>query len=416
MFADDLESSEQVGAALAQSTDTDEHDNELLYLFHGGTDARSAVAFGFFGQRFRSRGWEYIDRLLQDTPGPVAAARLLRSTWAPVEAAERADRLGGETARAFWREFSHFGLGDDFEKPIEVSKRLSAVGRHAAALDLLALYARQSATAEYAVAAAEALEGLIRGYESDPEASHLRQYEFKLLLKLIAQHHDVVGRARATRIEWFFLPLLGVDPDAPNLHQALADDPQLFVELVSLVYRRASERDEGPPERTEVERRASTNAFRLLHSWHRCPGVDAEGVMHGGRLVAWVEEARRLLAEADRESVGDGQIGEALVAAPADDDGWPCCEVRDLLEQLKNDRVDAGFARRILNNRGATMRSLDAGGQQEWDLARKYRAQAVEVRPRWRRLARIFDDVADFDEADARREDAAAERRRRGLD
>ncbi len=253
-------------------------------------------------------------------------------------------------------------------------------------------------------------------YAHDPEASHLRAYEYDLLLKLIAQHRDAVGRDRAVRIEWFFLPLLGIDPDAPNLHQALADDPAFFVEMVSLVFRRASDSDDERGEATEVERRAATNALRLLHSWHRCPGVGENGAMDGEQLRAWVREARRLLEEADRLSVGDDEIGQALVASPGDDDGWPCREVRDLLEELKNDRVDAGFRRRIFNNRGATMRSPDAGGQQEWELARKYRSQAAEMRPRWRRLARIFEDLADTYESDARREDAAAERRRRGLD
>lgn len=415
-FSDDRESPGQVGVALAQFTGADDHVSDLLRLLGGEADARSAVAFAFFGERFRSRGWEYIDQLLQDAPSATAAARLLRSTWSPLEAAERADRLGEDIADAFWREFAYFGLGHDFDKAVEVSRRLTSVGRYAAAVDLLALYARNSPSADYAVGAAEALEGLISGYESDPQASHLRPHDFGILLKLIAQHQDVVGRARATRIEWFFLPLLGVDPDAPNLHQALADDPSLFVELVSLVYRTESERDEEPPERSELERRAATNAFRLLHSWRRCPGVDAAGVMHGDRLSAWVSDARRLLEESDRLSVGDDEIGQVLVAAPADDEGWPCREVRDLLEELKNDRVDAGFARRVFNNRGATMRSLDAGGAQEWELVRKYRAQAAEMRPRWRRLARIFDGLADTYEADARREDAAAERRRRGLD
>ena len=66
-FADDVESPGQVGAALAQFTDADDHVNELLQLLRGEADARSAVAFAFFGQRFRSRGWPYIDRVLEDS-------------------------------------------------------------------------------------------------------------------------------------------------------------------------------------------------------------------------------------------------------------------------------------------------------------------------------------------------------------
>ena len=116
-----------------------------------------------------------------------------------MEAAERADRLGADTAKAFWGEFAYVGLGHDFDKAIEISGRLSSVGRSAAAVDLLALYARQSPSADYAIAAAGALEALIIGYESDPQASHLGPHEFDILLKIIAQHQDVVGYGRVPR-------------------------------------------------------------------------------------------------------------------------------------------------------------------------------------------------------------------------
>lgn len=407
----------QVGLGLAQFTDSTDFDSTLLGLLGAEPNARMSVAFAYFAERFRSHGWDYVDELLRNSPSALASARLLRSTWSPTQAASRADELGTSVATQFWREFTYFGLGHDFDGVIEVSRRLCEVGRFASAIDLLALYARQDADdPEYALAAADALEGLTSGYGDDEETSQLREHEFDTLLKVIARHRDVVGSDRAVRIEWFFLPALGVDPDAPNLHQALADDPALFVQMVSLVYRAANESDDDRREVTELDRRVSNNAFRLLHSWHRCPGVDEGGAMNGDRLKAWVEETRRRLSDADRLSVGDDEIGQALVASPADDEGWPCREVRDLIEDLRNDRIDAGFQRRIFNNRGATMRSLDAGGQQEWELAQKYRSQAAEMRPRWRRLARIFDGLADTYEADARREDAAAERRRRGLD
>lgn len=415
-FAAQLEFPGQIGAALAQAVAAEDIDFRLVPVLGEDSDNSATVALAFFAERFRSGGWAYLDMILERSPSPVVSARLLRSTWQPLDAAARADELGPEVAEVFWREFSYFGLGHDFEATIDVARRLREVGRAAAAVDLLALYARQDGSEEFAVAAAEALEALMETYTSDPQAPHLREYEFDLLLKLIAQHRDVVGKDRAIRLEWFFLPLLGHDPDAPNLHQALADDPAFFVEMVSLVYRRAGEADETRGEPTEIQRRAASNAFGLLHSWHRCPGVDDSGALDGERLRAWVHEARRLLEEADRLSVGDDEIGQALVAAPADDDGWPCREVRDLIEELKNDRIEAGFGRRIFNNRGVTMRSPDAGGQQEWELARQYREWAAAMRPEWRRLARVFDGLADTYEADARREDAAAERRRRGLD
>ncbi len=90
--------------------------------------------------------------------------------------------------------------------------------------------------------------------------------------------------------------------------------------------------------------------------------------------------------------------------------------MKDLIEELRSDALERGFARRIFNNRGVTSRSLGAGGSQEWALAANYRLSAEANRIEWPRVARIFDGLADSYEQGARREDAEAERRRRGLD
>lgn len=415
-FAERTDAPAQVGRALAELAVDNEVEVELLDALSDDPSPRESAAFGFFAERFRSRGWSYLDALIQRSPTVTATARLLRGTGKPIEAAERADRLGPETSDIFWREFSYVGLGHDFAGATQLASRLSAVGRYAAAIDLLALYARENVTAEYAVAAADALEALMANYSVDPQADQLREYELDELIRLIAQHRDVVGKERAVALEWFYLPLLGFEPDAPSLYQSLADDPAFFVQLISMIYRSDEQSEAVPADQTEQQRQAASNAFALLHSWRRCPGLDEDGVMHGDRLRAWVSQARTMLQEAGLLTVGEAEIGQALVACPPDDEGWPSREVRDLLEELRSERIEAGFARRIFNNRGATMRSPDAGGQQEWELVRKYRAQAADMRPRWRRLARVFDGLADTYEVEARREDAAAERRRRGLD
>lgn len=415
-FATECSVPGQVGAALERSVGA-EYEEELIDLLDSPDTSKANLAFGYFAHRFTSKGWGWLDVFIEQhrSRSPAALARLLRAAWDPTEAAIRADRLGGEVAREFWTNFSYFGLGQDFGEAIRLSARLIEFGRPAAALDLLALYGRQQGTDDgYAEAVLSAFESLI-DHPDDHELQQLSQYNVDTLLKIVAAHRHELGVDRAVRVEWYFLPMLGYDPDAQTLHHTLAEDPRFFVEILSMVYRPRSDDDPQPP--TEQEKGAAENAFRLLSSWATCPGADHEGTVTIERLRDWVSTARSFLAERSRVEIGDEQIGQALASAPADPDGtWPCEAVRDLLEELQNERIDRGLEIRVFNNRGVTSRSLDEGGQQEWTLAEGYRARAQQLVGRWPRTAAIFRRLAETYEADARREDAEAERRSRGLD
>ncbi len=76
-------------------------------------------------------------------------------------------------ATEYWRHVSYLGLGHDFHNAVAMSRRLTEVNRCTAALDLLALYARQHGTTiEYAEAIVQAFEALIE-HPEDPELPSL---------------------------------------------------------------------------------------------------------------------------------------------------------------------------------------------------------------------------------------------------
>lgn len=407
----------QVGAALARGSGG-LYEVDLLPLLGSVERSELDLAFGYFGQRFGTEGWPWLDQVLSanGSQSSTVLSRLLRTSWDPSAAGERADSLGGEVAIDYWRDVSYMGLGHDFQNVVEMSRRLVDVDRCAAALDLLALYARQQGTTiEYAEAIAQAFEALIE-HPEDRELPSLSQYDVDSLLKILAQHRREIGLERAVHIEWYLL--LGYDPEAHTLHYTLAEDPSFFADVLSMIYRPKLPDDAAEVEpATEQEKSAAENAYRLLSSWSVCPGVGQSGQVHLDWLRDWVSEARHILAASSRTDIGDEQIGQALAAAPAADDGtWPCEPVRDLLEELQNDRIDRGLEIRVSNNRGVTARSLDEGGLQEWDLAKDYRERAQHLVTRWPRMAAIYRRLAESYESHARREDAEAERRRRGLD
>lgn len=185
--------------------------------------------------------------------------------------------------------------------------------------------------------------------------------------------------------------------------------------MISALYREASA--DSPDEPSEEAKRIAENGYRLLSSWSIVPGTDGEGELDEDRLRAWIAEARRLLEAADRLAVGEGQIGRVLVSGGWDaEDRWPSEPVRNLLEELQSKEVEEGLRIETYNSRGVVSRSLDAGGEQELEIAEKYERWATEFQDRWPRTASVLRDLGKSYRADAKRHDAEVEERRRGFD
>ena len=89
--------------------------------------------------------------------------------------------------------------------------------------------------------------------------------------------------------------------------------------------------------------------------------------------------------------------------------------MRCLLKIVRSDRLDEGLELGMLNMRGVTSRGVYDGGEQEHDLADKYR-QDVDDATAWPRTRCLLRRLAECYERDAHREDDRAERLRRGLD
>ena len=102
--------------------------------------------------------------------------------------------------------------------------------------------------------------------------------------------------------------------------------------------------------------------------------------MDAATLRDWLIEARRLLREADREDIGELQVGEVLAHAPIDPDGtFPTLPVREAIERAPNENLARGFAVGLFNKRGVTVRGMTEGGQQEYLLAQQYDDWAVRI-------------------------------------
>lgn len=349
----------------------------------------------------------------QNKGTPLIAARILRTTDDLNAAWSAAEALGQDVESSYWSEFAIEGRGE-FAYVNETAIQLGKHGRYALALDLLALYSRHMAVTPDADLIVELLEKLLDN-KNDPDIDRLSQYDYGLLLSQVRDRANL-NLEELGILEWKYLPALDNDPAATlAIERLLASSPKFFVQIISLLYKRSDDKEEGESKSTGA---MVGNAWNLFRRWHFIPGTSSEtGEVDEDALRGWVANARRLLAEAGRFDSGEAQIGSVLSFAKSDADGtWPTLSVRNFLENESSEVIDRNFVISIGNQRGVATRSLGEGGEQERALGKKYRDLASMIKDEWPRTARLLRRVAESYEHQANREDEEAKRYQEGFD
>jgi hypothetical protein len=253
---------------------------------------------------------------------------------------------------------------------------------------------------------------------------------------------------------------LRADPRA--LHAELAENPELFVEIVSRLYKPDPEEEPGgattadatggdqhakaagadsasndemtaptavgdeseepdagaadaqgrPAAAIEQREAFFQTAWSVLHHWRRPPGTREDGTLDGEHLKQWVAKARGLFAERKRTRIGDSQLGELLGGVfPGEDGIWPAEPVRELVEELQSEPFDDGLFVGRMNSRGITTRGVYSDGSSEHQLAAGYAEDAAALEARWPRTAQILRRLQRNSERIADQEDEEAGRR-----
>jgi hypothetical protein len=358
---------------------------------------------------------QWLERRLEYLASrPLAQARLLLCSADLPAAWSRATELGAEVERHYWNEFSPYGRGGDFRLVNEVAQQLLQHNRPLTAIAALELYLEpaegvEKPSAELIATGLEELVRLPKGHKE--QLSPPSSYDIQRLLDYLRSCG--LDEDRLATLEWQFLPARGFNERSPVLERRLARDPQFFVDIMSLCFRRK----DGTIEQ-EVSEGLAKNAYRLVKDWKIVPGSDTEeGEVNELALMEWVTEARLLAGKQDRKDICDIYIGEVFAQARMDDDGtWPTLPVRNAIEKLASEKIENGFWTGILNKRGVTTRSPLEGGKQEYELADRFDDLARNIQDRWHRTAVVLRSVAETYRAQGRREDEEAERYKRGLE
>jgi hypothetical protein len=398
-----------VGSAAAEARGDDLADDLLPLLGTDGSDGR--VAQGYAGGRIEADGLEWLVEQLKRWSGgesvPQQVGLLLAVTRPDQALVTIVNSLHSDVQEAFWQRVNTMFI-DPGARPL-VARTLIDQRRPWGAIDLLVtmLHAVGGAVEPDVDLVESALTNAATGPSGDsPRAASLSWEVGELLDYLERSGSDIETRSR---LEFLFSYLLQHTRPARALNKVLATTPALFAEILSYIYYVEGEArpDQVPPERNAL----ATGGYTVIHEWHTPPGVRPDGTVDAEALVDWVTEARRLLAESGRSTIGDIVIGEVLAYAASDADGlWPAETVRDLIEDLNSPKFEEGLCTGRFNSRGMTLRNPADGGAQERELAAQHRKWADHVSDRWPRTGALLRQIADHYEEWARREDDQSER------
>lgn len=284
------------------------------------------------------------------------------------------DEYGKATTDAYWRVVSPSWTRHTPAEINEIVDRLLEAGRPRAAFHSVHMDLNEIETGRLK----KLLQDIVTiGGEADSRF-RIDPYYISEALKSLGGRSGVSPDEMA-HLEFLYIQVLtDSEHGIPNLERQIAQSPGVFVEAVALAYKRA-DRGEDPPEwRIEDPQRkvdVATAMHRLLDRLNKIPGSNNDGRIEPAALAAWLAEVRRLLREHSRLDIGDQMLGQLLAKGPPGPDGtWPCDEICHAMEEIASAEIGKGFHTATKNARGLHWRGV--GGEQERELAAKYRAWA----------------------------------------
>lgn len=415
-----------IGTALASITaDLDDH---VLPWLAGDEPHLQTVAYGLARAR-QDEDPDWLWRVIEAYPD-LAVDLLLTAGMTP-SLISHVDSMSEEDQVAFWSKVSSWGVPDELR--LIAATHLVARDRPYSAMNLL--FRQEDDTFPVDLGVEVMLKPLLGTTEKLDGVLHSPGYVMGGMLDRLAEAGAPIDDVAI--LEWGYHGAFSDRRRPAALNMKLASDPLLFARLVELTTHpddddvdETDSAGRAPQDAVEAEAgdkddpggdggtwtipdtpETRLKAFKILRKWRTpLPGSVGDDPPTTEALQSWVLRARTRLASVGRERAGAHQIGRALSGPAYDPDGiWPCRAVRDVLEHENDSDIESGSWTGRLNDRGVSTRGPYSGGQQERDLAAKYKGWADQVRNSWPRTGALLDSIAQDYESDARREDGRAD-------
>jgi hypothetical protein len=372
----------------------------------------TSLAASILSSAIQRHGYEVLSRCLAsaDEHGRALEWKIRLLTLAPEGKAtwDIVAALGAEACEAYWQNCSgNIWQRDDAAVQQYGLSQLVKAGRSTTAF--ISCHASFEGIEPQLVF--EMLEGVLQGQEKGKAlpSSYYFQHAIDYLEK-----DPPVERMRLAQLEFGLIKTLGFEGEhhAVSLYTLLMSQPEVFMELLCLVYRpRNSEAEpDGASNQHGIE-----NAWSVLHACKRQPGTLEDGTVTVTSTRDFVTKAREMALEKDRLEACDSTLGQILAHAPKGLDGFfPSEPAREVLELVGTEEILNGFTTGCFNKRGVTSRGMLDGGGQERALAEQYRSNAKALEISHPRLSASLEYLAKSYDRHGLAEDLDVRLRREG--
>lgn len=182
-------------------------------------------------------------------------------------------------------------------------------------------------------------------------------------------------------------------------------DPQLYADIINIIYLHEGEEKNN---KTKEEYEISQSLFDFYYKTHFCP-CENKGDIDYCELKDWVDKFTEKLTEQKQSKLLGHELGRLFAYSPVGEDGYyPHESVREIIEELANDRLRSSYVSAECNKRGVY--SPDAG-RTEKEMALRYKENADGVRIIYPETAKIYDSLYEsyYYESEAERRRAEDE-------
>ncbi|HEY5196518.1 MAG TPA: hypothetical protein VIJ51_05775 [Solirubrobacteraceae bacterium] len=392
-----------LGVTVARVSGDAHRDTLLAWLGEDGK--RREVAAAWARSRSYEAGVAWVAAALRDLHDDDLRVIVALNAPATSELWAVLEQTSKSLLDRYWAEIApmSFGPGDSAPAAIE----LLAHGRPSAAVTATALELHRPSEQRGTVDRNLVLQ-ILEDAITNPSPVEYRGDSVGYEIGVLLDYLDSLGTDRnvLARFEFAFFSVLEYQRLPRALYGALGESPDLFVDLVSGVYRAKHDSRQIPGEQAAA---LAHHAWRVLGEWRTVPGLRDDGTLDEEHLRHWVDRARLLLSDCGRSDVGDEQIGQLLSGSPlGNDGGWPAEPIRELVERLGSRDIENGIHIGKMNARGVISRGIYDGGAQERELAARFRGWAATTAGRWPRTTRLLRELERSYERDAAREDMRA--------